>query len=108
MQFSAYYDSSRRSGRSRRFRVTPDSGERNLSLEERGSDLGGWLAGPEEVPPVSVAKLSIYYVLFVFSRKKCCKTFVDVLKKVFLLLTVIASADVYPCCALFYYVFCTF
>ena len=35
MSFSAYYSNSRRSGRSRRFRVTPDSGERNLSLEER-------------------------------------------------------------------------
>ena len=43
MPFSAYYSSSKRSGHSRRFRVTGDSGERNLSLEERGSDLGGVL-----------------------------------------------------------------
>ena len=41
MPFSAYYNNSKRSGRSRRFRITADSGERNLSLEERGSDLGG-------------------------------------------------------------------
>ena len=45
MSFSAYYNSSRRSGRSRRFRVTTDSGERYLSLEERGSDLGGGAGG---------------------------------------------------------------
>ena len=31
MSFSAYYSSSRRSGRSRRFRVTLDSGEKSLS-----------------------------------------------------------------------------
>ena len=67
MPFSAYYSSSRRSGRSHRFRVTPESGERNLSLEERESDLGGWLAGPEEAPPVSVAKRGISGVLFAFS-----------------------------------------
>ena len=45
MPFSVYYSSSRRSDRSRRFRVTVDSGERNLSLEERGSDLGGGAGG---------------------------------------------------------------
>ena len=40
MSFSAYYNNSTRSGRSRRFLVTVDSGERNLSLEERGKRPG--------------------------------------------------------------------
>ena len=42
MPFSAYYNNSKRSGRSRRFRVTSDSGERNLWLARW---LAGWLAG---------------------------------------------------------------
>ena len=40
MPFSAYYSSSRRSGHSRRFRITGDSGERNLPLEEQGRRPG--------------------------------------------------------------------
>ena len=42
--------------------------EREISLwTSEGGDLGGWPAGPEEAPSVSVVKPSISCVLLTFS-----------------------------------------